>query len=508
MGSSHPPATPPRGDAVPAGAVSAADTDVASHDSFLTGDQEGYKQGLGTRHIQMIAIGSAIGTGLFLGAGGRLAATGPSLVLAYAVCGFFAFLVLRAVGELVLHRPSSGAVVSYSREFLGEPAAYFIGWVYFLCWALTGIADTTAIATYLKFWPIFESVPQWVLAFAALLVVLALNTISVRVFGELEFWFSLLKVLAIVSFLGIGLYFVLTGHVIEGNAAGLSNISEHGGWFPNGLLPMAFVTSGVVFAYYGIEIVATAAGETKDPQAEMPRAVNNVVWRILLFYCGSVLLLSLLLPYTAYSSGESPFVTFFSKIGVNQMGDIMNFVVITAALSSLNAGLYSTGRIMRTMAHAGSAPERLSAMNSRGVPFGGILLTSAVILLGVVINYLNPGKAFDIALNMVAVTIVLVWSFLLICQMRLKAAADRGEIERPSFRMPLSPFSNWLTILFLASVLVMIAAGDEIGLWTVIASVPLLGAIALGWVRVKPRMERRRDEHHQSVQDAAAAAAQ
>ncbi|RAV34064.1 amino acid permease [Corynebacterium heidelbergense] len=466
-----------------------------SNGSFLTADQDGYHKGLTTRHIQMIAIGSAIGTGLFLGAGGRLASAGPSLILAYLVCGFFAFLVLRAVGELVLHRPSSGAVVSYSREFLGESPAYFIGWIYFLCWALTGIADTTAIATYLRFWPIFQSIPQWVLAFAALLVVLALNTISVKVFGEMEFWFSLLKVVAIIAFLCVGLYFVLTGHVVEGQAAGLHNITSHGGWFPNGLLPMAFVTSGVIFAYYGIEIVATAAGETKDAKHEMPRAVNNVVWRIIVFYCGSVFLLSMLLPYTAYSSGESPFVTFFSKVGVSQIGDVMNFVVITAALSSLNAGLYSTGRIIRTMAHAGAAPERLAKMNSHGVPFGGIVLTSAVIVIGVVINYLNPGKAFDIAMNMVAVTIVLVWSFLLICQMRLKAAADKGLVERPSFRMPLSPFSNWVTLAFLAAVMVLIAVGDDIGRWTVIAAVPVLGLIAAGWFLVRNRIDRRRSEH-------------
>ncbi|AWT26421.1 L-asparagine permease 2 [Corynebacterium provencense] len=472
-----------------------SDVSSPSTDSFLTADQNGYRKGLRTRHIQMMAIGSAIGTGLFLGAGGRLHTTGPSLVLAYLVCGFFGFLVLRAVGELVMHRPSSGAVVSYSREFLGEGPAYFIGWVYFLCWALTGIADTTAIAMYLKFWGLFESVPQWVLALVSLIVVLALNTISVKVFGEMEFWFCLIKIVAICAFLVVGIVFIVTGHEVGGQSPGISNIVDHGGLFPEGTMQLALVTSGVIFAYFGIEMVATAAGETENARKEMPRAVNNVVWRIIVFYCGSVLLLSLLLPYTAYSADESPFVTFFSAVGVDHMGDIMNLVVITAALSSLNAGLYSTGRIVRTMSLAGSAPLRLGVLNSRGVPFGGILLTSAIIVVGVVINYVSPGRAFDIAMNLVAITIVLVWGFLVVCQMKLKAKADRGELQRPGFRMPLAPWSNWLTLVFLASVVVLMAYGDDLGFWTVMVAIPVLALIAAGWYLVKPATERRRAEH-------------
>ncbi|WP_297007501.1 amino acid permease [uncultured Corynebacterium sp.] len=470
-------------------------TPSTSADSFLTADQHGYRKGLKTRHIQMMAIGSAIGTGLFLGAGGRLHTAGPSLVLAYLVCGFFGFLVLRAVGELVMHRPSSGAVVSYSREFLGEGPAYFIGWIYFLCWALTGIADTTAIAMYLKFWGLFDSVPQWVLALAALVIVLALNTISVKVFGEMEFWFCLIKIIAICAFLVVGICFIVSGHDVGGHAVGLSNITDHGGLFPEGTMQLALVTSGVIFAYFGIEMVATAAGETEDARAEMPRAVNTVVWRIIVFYCGSVLLLSLLMPYTSFSADESPFVTFFDAVGVDHMGDIMNLVVITAALSSLNAGLYSTGRIVRTMSHAGSAPRKLGVLNSRGVPFGGILLTSGIIVVGVVINYVSPGRAFDIAMNLVAVTIVLVWGFLVVCQMRLKARADRGELERPSFRMPLAPWSNWLTLCFLVTVVGLMAYGDSLGFWTVMIAIPVVAAIAAGWYLVKPATEQRRAEH-------------
>lgn len=467
--------------------------------SFLTADQEGYRKGLKHRHIQMMAIGSAIGTGLFLGAGGRLHDAGPSLFIAYAVCGFFGFLVLRAIGELVMHRPSSGGVVSYAREFLGERAAYVLGWNYFLQWAITGIADVTAFALYLKFWPVFDSVPQWVLALAALVIVVAVNMIGVAVFGELEFWFSLIKVAAIVIFLVTGLIFIFTGHNLEGFTPGLSNISSNGGIFPEGVLPLALVTSGVFFAYLGIEVIATAAGETENARQEMPRAVNNVVWRILILYCGSVLIMSLLLPYTEYKAEESPFVTVFSKVGVSQMGDVMNLIVITAVLSSLNAGLYSTGRVIRTMSHAGSAPHVLGELNNRGVPFGGIALTSVVVIIGVVINYVAPGRAFDIAMNLTAVTLVLTWGAMIIAQMRLHQRANRGEVERPSFRMPLAPYSNWLTLVFLVIVVVLVASGDSIGFWTIVIAFPIIGIAWYSWRWVKPSVEKRRSEFELKV---------
>ncbi len=468
--------------------------------SFLTGDQEGYRKGLKHRHIQMMAIGSAIGTGLFLGAGGRLHDAGPSLFISYAVCGFFGFLVLRAIGEMVMHRPSSGGVVSYAREFLGERAAYLLGWNYFLQWAITGIADTTAVALYLKFWGIFDSVPQWVLALVSLVVVVLFNMIGVGVFGEVEFWFSFVKVAAIVVFLVTGLWFIFTGHEIGGEIPGLSNITDNGGIFPEGVVPLAVVTSGVFFAYLGIEVIATAAGETQHAEKEMPRAVNNVIWRILVLYCGSVLVMALLLPYTEYDEGESPFVTVFSKVGISHMGDVMNLIVITAALSSLNAGLYSTGRVVRTMAHAGSAPQALGRMNSRGVPFGGIVLTSLVVVIGVIINYVAPGRAFDIAMNMTSVTLVLTWGAMIVAQMRMQKKAERGEFECPSFRMPLAPYSNWLTLAFLLLVVVLVASGDSIGLWTIIISIPIILVVWFSWRWVKPSVIRRRREFELNVE--------
>jgi L-asparagine permease len=454
----------------------------------LTKEDAGYHKGLKPRQLQMIAIGGAIGTGLFLGAGGRLASAGPGLFLVYAVCGVFVFLILRALGELVLHRPSSGSFVSYAREFFGEKAAYAVGWLYFLNWAMTAIVDTTAIATYFHYWKSFNVIPQWLLALVALAIVLSVNLISVKVFGEMEFWAALIKVLALMTFLVVGTIFLAGRYPVDGHSTGLRIIAQHGGLFPVGALPLLIVTSGVVFAYAAVELVGTAAGETENPEKIMPRAINSVVARIAIFYVGSVVLLALLLPYTAYNKHESPFVTFFSKIGFEGAGDIMNVVVLTAAFSSLNAGLYSTGRILRSMAMNGSAPKFTARMSRNGVPYGGIVLTCVICLFGVVLNAFQPGEAFEIVLNMAALGIIASWGTIVLCQLRLVKLADAGLMKRPSFRMPLTPYSGYATLVFLFAVLVLMAFDHPIGTWTIGTLVVVIPMLIGGWYLVRGRV--------------------
>ncbi|MFL4479074.1 amino acid permease [Paeniglutamicibacter sp. ORCA_105] len=460
--------------------------------SALTAEDKGMHKGLKSRQIQMIAIGGAIGTGLFMGAGGRLAGAGPALMFSYAVCGFFAFLILRALGELVVHRPSSGSFVSYAREFFGEKAAFVTGWLYWLNWAMTAIVDITAIALYMNFFakyvPWIGSVPQWVWALAALLIVLGLNLVSVKVFGELEFWFALIKVLALVGFLAVGIYFVIFGSPIPGHEVGFSLIADNGGFFPNGLLPVVVVMQGVVFAYASIELIGTAAGETENPEKVMPKAINTVIIRIAVFYVGSLVLLSLLLPYTAYKAGESPFVTFFGSIGVSGMDSIMNLVVLTAAMSSLNAGLYSTGRILRSMALAGSAPRFTAKLNKQGVPYGGIALTAAVAGLGVVLNAIVPANAFEIVLNMAALGIIASWGMIVLCQLALYRLAKRGGAARPAFRMIGAPYTGYLTLAFLLAVIVLMAFDSPVGTWTVASIIVIIPALMIGWYASRGRI--------------------
>ena len=440
--------------------MSKHDTDTSDQHAakrrWLNAHEEGYHKAMGNRQVQMIAIGGAIGTGLFLGAGARLQMAGPALALVYLICGLFSFFILRALGELVLHRPSSGSFVSYAREFLGEKAAYVAGWMYFINWAMTGIVDITAVALYMHYWGAFGGVPQWVFALAALTIVGTMNMIGVKWFAEMEFWFALIKVLAI--------------------------------FFPHGLLPALVLIQGVVFAFASIEMVGTAAGECKDPQTMVPKAINSVIWRIGLFYVGSVVLLVMLLPWSAYQAGQSPFVTFFSKLGVPYIGSIMNIVVLTAALSSLNSGLYCTGRILRSMAMGGSAPSFMAKMSRQHVPYAGILATLVVYVVGVFLNYLVPSRVFEIVLNFASLGIIASWAFIIVCQMRLRKAIKEGKAADVSFKLPGAPFTSWLTLLFLLSVLVLMAFDYPNGTYT-IAALPIIGILlVIGWFGVRKRV--------------------
>lgn len=454
----------------------------------------GYSKDLKSRHVNMIAIGGAIGTGLFLGAGGRLHTAGPSLFIAYAVCGLFAFFVVRALGELVLHRPSSGAFVSYAREFMGEKGAFTAGWLYFLNWATTGIADITAVATYTHYWHLFSSIPQWVLALIALAVVLTVNLISVKYFGEMEFWFAIVKVSALVIFMVIGIFLLMTQHDVGGNAPGLSNILDHGGIFPAGVMPMLFVVQGVVFAYASVELCGVAAGETENPEKIMPKAINSIMWRVGIFYVGSVILLALLLPYTAFHAGESPFVTVLSKIGVPYAAGVMNLVVLTAALSSLNSGLYSTGRILRSMAVAGSAPKFTAKMNKGQVPYGGILLTAGFCVLGVGLNFVVPADAFEIVLNFAAIGIIGTWGMIMLCSLLFWRRSKQGLVKRPSYRLPFAPYTQIITLAFLASVLGLMAADKGADRTTVLCLPLIAAALVVGWFVARGRVARTKQE--------------
>lgn len=455
-------------------------------------EELGYRKSLAPRQIQMIAIGGAIGTGLFMGAGGRLHDAGPALVLVYALCGFFAFLILRALGELVMHRPSSGSFVSYAREFFGEKMAFAAGWLYWMNWAMTAVVDVTAVALYMnffkKYWAPLGHVDQWVFALIGLVLVLGLNLVSVKVFGELEFWFALVKVIALVTFLAVGVYYVLFGTPIDGQSPGLNVITDNGGLIPNGLLPAIVVIQGVVFAYASIELVGTAAGETAEPEKVIPKAINTVIVRILVFYVGSVLLLSLLLPYTAYHAGESPFVTFFGAIDVQGADAIMNLVVLTAALSSLNAGLYSTGRILHSMAVAGSAPKFAARMNKAGVPYGGIALTALVALAGVGLNAAVPAQAFEIVLNLAALGIISAWGVIVMCQLKLWWLARRGTLERPKFRMFGAPYTGIATLGFLLAVLILMAFDKPVGTWTIASILFIAPLLVAGWFLCRNRI--------------------
>ena len=448
----------------------------------------GYAKELKPRHIQMIAIGGSIGTGLFLGAGGRLSQGGPGLAFAYIVCGIFAFLMVRALGELAIRRPSSGAFVSYAREFLGEKGAYITGWMFFLDWSVAVMADITAVAVYFHYWQAFQNVPQWLLALIALAVVFVLNLLSVKMFGEAEFWFAAIKVVTIVAFMLIAIWAIVTGAPVGDTHAGVANITNNGGLFPKGLPAVFALTLGVVFAFGGTEMVGVAAGEAKDAAKVLPKAINSMIIRIFVFYAGSVTLMALVLPYTAYSSNESPFVTFFSGIGIPHAGDVIQVVVLTAALSSLNAGLYATGRTLRSLAVAGSGPKFAARMNRHHVPYGGIIITAALGLIGVALNVVLPGDAFEIVMNLSGIGIAGTWAGIVVTHLAFLKKVKAGEETRPEYRMPGAPYTNYLSLLFFA-VVVLSNLTSTSGRWTLAMFAVVVVALVAGWFYVRNRID-------------------
>ena len=444
----------------------------------------GYDKALRNRHLQMIAIGGSIGTGLFLGAGGRLAQGGPGLALSYAVCGIFAFLMVRALGEMAIRRPSSGAFVSYAREFMGEKGAYVTGWFFFLNWSVTVMADITAVALYLHYWEALRPVPQWVLALIALAVVFTLNMLSVKMFGEAEFWFAAIKVTAIILFMIAAIWAVVTEAPVGHNTAGFHNISSHGGFFPGGMTPVVALTLGVIFAFGGTEMVGVAAGETKDAEKILPKAINSMILRIFVFYVGSVVLMALVLPYTAYSANESPFVTFFTGIGIPHAGDVIQIIVLTAALSSLNAGLYSTGRTLRSLAMAGEAPKIAAKLNRHQVPAGGIIITASLGLIGVALSAFLPENAFEIVMNLAGIGIAGTWCMVLLTHTRFLRLVKRGEEVRPEYHMPGAPVTNYVSLAFLI-IVVLSNITTHSGRWTLLLFALVVIAMVIGWYAVR-----------------------
>ncbi|MHC8563321.1 amino acid permease [Streptomyces albidoflavus] len=440
---------------------------------------EGYQRGLGSRQIQMIAIGGAIGTGLFLGAGKAISKAGPGLVLAYAIAGLVIFFIMRALGELLMYRPVSGSFSEYAREFIGPFAGFVTGWTYWLFWVVTGITEVTAAAQYMTYW---FAVPQWVSALLFTVILYGANLISVKIFGELEFWFSMVKVTAIVGMILICVGILTLGFSDAGDTATVAHLWNQGGFFPEGIGGTLMTLQIVMFAFLAVELVGVTAGESKDPEKTLPKAINTVPWRIAVFYVGALIMILSVVPWSEFEPGVSPFVAAFEKMGLGVGAAIVNFVVLTAALSSCNSGMYSTGRMLRDLALNGQGPEFFTRLTRSGTPLVGTTFSAALMMVGVWINYQWPGEAFNYVVSFATISGMWAWVMILVCQIRYRAKADRGELPVSSFRAPGAPFTSWFALLFLALVVVMMGIDPDTRISLYCA--PLWAAILLVSYRV------------------------
>jgi amino acid transporter, AAT family len=414
---------------------------------------------LHNRHIQLIAFGGTIGVGLFLGSAKAIHNAGPGLLLAYAVGGVAIFFIMRALGELLTYRPVAGAFADYADEFCGPLPGFITGWSYWFAWVATVMAEITAVGIYVRFW--LPAVPQWLPAVIALAVLYGTNLLAVRVFGELEFWFALIKVVTIVALILTGL-FVITFHVgALGATASFSNLWSHGGFLPGGMLPVLLALQIVMFAYEGVELIGVTAGEAANPAVALPRATNGIIVRILLFYIGALLIIMSLVPWNQLDPKESPFVFVFGRLGLPGAASIINLVVITAAASSCNSGLFSTGRMLWTLGQRGQAPRAFAALSRQRVPAAGIHASAAVMLIGVVLNYTVPERVFTIVTSVALIGTLWTWGIILVSHVNYRRAVAAGRVAPAPFRMPGAPLANWVVLAFLALVSVMLAGNPD-----------------------------------------------
>jgi len=431
-------------------------------------------KGLKQRHLTMIAIGGVIGAGLFVGSGAVINEVGPAAFLTYAVTGVLIVMVMRMLGEMATANPSTGSFADYARKALGGWAGFSVGWLYWYFWVIVVGFEAVAGAKLLTRW---VELPLWVMALGLMILMTATNLFSVKSYGEFEYWFAGIKVLAIVAFLVLGSLFVVG--LWPGRDADFSNLTAHGGFLPNGPTAIFSGIVVVIFSMVGAEIATIAAAESSDPGRAIAKATNSVVIRIAIFYVGSIFLLAVMLPWNSNELGDSPYVSAFEVMGIPYAADIMNAVVLTAVLSCLNSGLYTASRMLFVLAARREAPLKLITVNGRGVPVWAILLSTVVGFLCVIAAYISPDTVFLFLLNSSGAIILFVYLIIAVSQFVLRRRTPDARLEVKMWGFPVLTL---LTIAAIVGVLVSMGLGEDTRSQLVLSLVSLAVVVAVYFV--------------------------
>ena len=416
----------------------------------MEGQQHGeqLKRGLKNRHIQLIALGGAIGTGLFLGSASVIQSAGPGIILGYAIAGFIAFLIMRQLGEMVVEEPVAGSFSHFAYKYWGGFAGFASGWNYWVLYVLVAMAELTAVGKYIQFW--WPEIPTWVSAAAFFVLINAINLTNVKVFGEMEFWFAIIKVIAVVAMILFGGWLLFSGN--GGPQATVRNLWEQGGFLPHGFTGLVMMMAIIMFSFGGLELVGITAAEADNPEQSIPKATNQVIYRILIFYIGSLAVLLSLLPWTRVTADTSPFVLIFHELGDTLVANALNIVVLTAALSVYNSCVYCNSRMLFGLAQQGNAPKVFLSVDKRGVPVNTILVSALVTALCVLINYMAPDSAFGLLMALVVSALVINWAMISLSHLKFRQSLNQRGIE-PGFKSLWYPFSNYLCLAFVALIL-------------------------------------------------------
>lgn len=401
---------------------------------------------LSNRHIQLIAIGGAIGTGLFLGAGQTIALTGPSILLTYIIIGFMLFMFMRALGEMLVTNTNFKSFADVTNKYIGSFAGFVTGWTYWLCWIITGMAEVTAVAKYVSFW--FPHIPNWISALFCVLVLMSLNLLSAKLFGELEFWFAIIKIVTILALIVVGAIMIIMAYDTQFGHASLSNLYNNG-IFPKGVNGFLMSFQMAVFSFVGIELIGVTAGETKDPTKTLPKAINSVPLRILVFYVGALAVIMSIIPWNAINPDDSPFVRLFALIGIPFAAGIINFVVLTAAASSCNSGIFSNSRMLFGLSNQKQAPPYFASTNKNGVPHIAIFVSCALLMIAALLNYIVPNATlvFTYITTVSTVLFLAVWALIIVAYINYTKHNPEAH-KQANFKLVGGKYMGYIILIF------------------------------------------------------------
>ncbi|MEG0406661.1 MAG: amino acid permease [Acinetobacter sp.] len=452
---------------------------------------------LSNRHLQLIAIGGAIGTGLFMGSGKTISLAGPSILFIYGLIGVMVFFVMRALGELLLSNLHYKSFIDLSTDLIGPWAGYFVGWTYWLCWVTIGIADLSAIIYYLEFFNGGESFTPMgglLISTIAILFVLGLNLVTVKLFGEMEFWFAMVKITAIIVLIAVGLWMIFTGFTnAAGTTASISNLWTHGGFFPKGLDGFLAGFQIAIFAFVGVELVGTTAAETQDPKRNLPKAINSIPIRIIIFYVLALFVVMCVTPWDQINPKVSPFVNIFSQAGIASAAIIMNLVVLSSVMSSMNSGVFSTSRMLFGLSTDKQAPKLFGKLSKSAVPAKALIFSAVCIFIGAFVQFVykvqtgtnDEVTAFTLATTLSTILFICVW--IVIMWSYINYRKNRPELHAQStFKLPGGVVTCWVVIAFFLATIYFLAL-DETTLESLKVSPIWFVILAIGYFFAKKK---------------------
>ncbi|WP_026678885.1 amino acid permease [Fictibacillus gelatini] len=440
----------------------------------MSSNKQELARGLKARHIMMIALGGAIGSGIFKGSSSSINLAGPGVVISYLFAGFILYFVMQALAELAIRNPKAKTLRDLIQAVLGPFTGFFAGWFYWITWVLVMAAEIAAASAFLQYW--FQNVPLWLLSLLITIGITVLNVLAVKIFGETEYWLSAIKITVLTVFIILGGALLLIGFG-DHEAVGFKNLTDHGGFFPLGIKGIAASMLVVMFSFGGTEMIGMTLGETENPEKVIPRAARNVIFRVLIFYVLPLLIIVSLVPWNKVGTEESPFVTVFHTVGIPYVGGIMNFVLLTAVLSAANTGMYAASRLLYTQALDGQAPRFFAKLSRNKVPVRALLASTSFLYIGVIIAFFAKGKTFDYLMVLPSFGVLVTWILLTAAHLKSRKRGEKVE----GFHVKSFPYTSWMALIALLATFVgIVFTSPVIGtLCSLIVALVIMASFAL-----------------------------